>query len=177
MPAKVDVFESHSGADTMPVVGVSALASMRGLVLLTILNEDVEALLDQQRLIEDDQAETQGQNVVAGADFEECSDGALSHGQRSYPLIDRNTPRPFAAVHAEFCHLIRNHSPILQSAPCQPRSKAARESLAGRWHEDDAGKSTAARPGLPPLAQQRFLDLESCPRDRSLLLRGCHFVC
>jgi hypothetical protein len=53
------------------------------LVVLTILDEDVQTLLNQQRLVKDDQAETQGEHIVAGADFKECPYGALSHGQHS----------------------------------------------------------------------------------------------
>lgn len=44
---------------------------------LTVLDQDAQALLDQQRGIEDDQSEAQGQDVVAGADFEEFSDALL----------------------------------------------------------------------------------------------------
>ena len=43
----------------------------------TILNEDSQALLNQKRSIEDDEAETERQDVVAGSHFEEISDALL----------------------------------------------------------------------------------------------------
>lgn len=48
----------------------------------TILDEDVQALLDKQRGIEYNQTEADGKDVVAGADFEEGSNGALYEVQR-----------------------------------------------------------------------------------------------
>lgn len=75
-PAKVDVLESHSGAETMPVWLVSdcswELAAQR-----TILDEDVQALLDEQGGVEDDQTEAERQDVVAGPDLEKGADGLL----------------------------------------------------------------------------------------------------
>ena len=63
MPAKVEVLESHRGAETMPVAihinnsfQLSPLpAAYVGLV--TILDQDVEALLDRQGGIEFDEPE------------------------------------------------------------------------------------------------------------------------
>ena len=49
----------------------------RTTALLTILDQDAQAFLDEQRGVEYDQSETQGQHVVAGADFEEFSDALL----------------------------------------------------------------------------------------------------
>lgn len=49
---------------------------------LTILYEDTQALFDQQCSIENNQAEAKRQHVVACADFEKGSDGAL-HGHVS----------------------------------------------------------------------------------------------
>lgn len=43
----------------------------------TILNENVETLLDQQGGIEDDEAIAEWQNVVTRAGFEEFADGSL----------------------------------------------------------------------------------------------------
>lgn len=43
----------------------------------TVLNENIQALLDQEGGIEDDQTVAEGQHVVAGADFEELTDGSL----------------------------------------------------------------------------------------------------
>lgn len=43
----------------------------------TILNEDVETLLDQQGRVKDNEAVTEGQDIVAGASFEKFADGSL----------------------------------------------------------------------------------------------------
>ena len=66
-PAKVDDVESHIGAETMPgCVNDCVLV----LLLITILGENVQALLDGQRGIEDDESETERKDIVAGASFE-----------------------------------------------------------------------------------------------------------
>lgn len=49
----------------------------RGEVRHAILNENVQAFLDGQPGIEDDQAKTQGENVVTSADLEEVANGTL----------------------------------------------------------------------------------------------------
>lgn len=78
-PAKVEVDESHKGAETIPDHAVSPTISGRHApMLLTILYQDVQALLDQQRGIKNDQAEAQWKNVVACSDLEEIADCALS---------------------------------------------------------------------------------------------------
>lgn len=41
---------------------------------LTILEQDVEALLHEKSCVEDDEPEAEGENIVAGADFEEILD-------------------------------------------------------------------------------------------------------
>ncbi len=46
----------------------------------TILNQDVETLLDEQVGVEDDEAKGQRQDVVAGADLEKVADGLLQVG-------------------------------------------------------------------------------------------------
>jgi hypothetical protein len=43
----------------------------------TILNENVQTLFDQQSSIEDDQAVTERQNVIACTGFEELANGSL----------------------------------------------------------------------------------------------------
>jgi hypothetical protein len=43
----------------------------------TILDEDVETLLDQQSRVEDDETVTERQDVIACAGFEEFADGSL----------------------------------------------------------------------------------------------------
>jgi hypothetical protein len=48
-----------------------------GEVRHAILNENVQALLDGQPGIEDDQAKTQGEDVVTSADLEEVANGTL----------------------------------------------------------------------------------------------------
>ena len=59
-PAKEDVFESHSGAETMPVhdqhsdLVFSRLPEREHIKLLTILDEDGQALLDQQSRVKND---------------------------------------------------------------------------------------------------------------------------
>lgn len=46
----------------------------------TILEQDVEALFDEQVGVEEDEAERQRQDVVAGADLEKVADGFLQVG-------------------------------------------------------------------------------------------------
>lgn len=43
----------------------------------TILDQDIQTLLDQQGCVEDDQAEAERENVVTRADLEEISNRAL----------------------------------------------------------------------------------------------------
>lgn len=76
-PAKVDVDESHKGADTMPT-GVSQTRVISTWTAMpTILYQNIQTLLDQQGCVEDDQAEAERKNVITRADFEEISNGAL----------------------------------------------------------------------------------------------------
>jgi hypothetical protein len=42
-----------------------------------ILNKNVQAFLDGERGVEDDESETEGENVVAGADLQEVANGTL----------------------------------------------------------------------------------------------------
>lgn len=78
-PAKVEVLESQRGAETMPCLRSQSegLTRGRGSCMHTILNEDVETLLDQQGRVKDNEAVTEGQDIVAGASFEEFTDGSL----------------------------------------------------------------------------------------------------
>jgi hypothetical protein len=46
------------------------------------LNQNIERLLDEQIGIQHDEAERQGQDIVASSDFEELADGFLDGGQR-----------------------------------------------------------------------------------------------
>lgn len=41
------------------------------------MNQDVQALPDEELVIEDDEAEGQGKHVVASADFEKLADASL----------------------------------------------------------------------------------------------------
>ena len=87
-PANVEVLESQSGADTMPMRhnrqhGRCSIDLLER--VLTILNEDGEAVLHQKRGVEDDQAKAQGQHVVTGADFEEVSYAFLPCVRKSLP--------------------------------------------------------------------------------------------
>lgn len=52
----------------------------RFLQRLTVLDQDVEALLDEQVGVEHNEAEGQRQHIVAGALAEEVSDGILREG-------------------------------------------------------------------------------------------------
>lgn len=79
----MEVWESHNGADTIPVAGsalrvafeMSTLRGKRG--AQTILEENVEALLDEQVGIENDKAEGKRQHIIARPLLEEVSDGSL----------------------------------------------------------------------------------------------------
>ena len=51
-----------------------------------ILNQDIQTLLDRERSIEYDEPETERKNIVAGADFEEVTDGTLHHIQAREPV-------------------------------------------------------------------------------------------
>jgi hypothetical protein len=74
----VDELESHRGAETMPgddlvssaIVPVSSLE-------LTILDKNVQTLLDSQGGIKDDKAKAERQNIVTCTDFEEIADCTL----------------------------------------------------------------------------------------------------
>lgn len=48
--------------------------------MLTVLDQDIQALLNQQLVIEDDKTARQGEYVVAISDLEELADASL-HGQ------------------------------------------------------------------------------------------------
>jgi hypothetical protein len=76
-PAKVEDLESHSGADTMPARPDQLLHLYVVPGGLTVLVEDVQALLHQQRGIEDYQAVAYGQHVIARPGLEESSDCSL----------------------------------------------------------------------------------------------------
>jgi hypothetical protein len=51
-----------------------------------ILNQDIQTLLDREGSIEYDEPETERENVVACADFEEVTDGTLHHIQAREPV-------------------------------------------------------------------------------------------
>lgn len=80
----MEAFESHNGAETMPVLPDIPLARQpripplegRG-ALHAILNEDIQALLDGERGIKDNEAKTEGEDVVTVADFQEVANGTL----------------------------------------------------------------------------------------------------
>lgn len=89
-PAKVEDVESHSGAETIPVLCM--LSSQRDCIRdahsprsrrklvggrHAVLYEDVQALLDGQRCIEHDKSETERKDIIAGTDFEEVANGTL----------------------------------------------------------------------------------------------------
>jgi len=50
----------------------------------TILNQDVQTLLDQQRRVEDDKAETQRKNIIGGSLLEELTDSNLGKERSEY---------------------------------------------------------------------------------------------
>jgi len=52
----------------------------------TILNQDVQTLLDQQRRVEDDKAETQRKNIIGGSLLEELTDSNLDEEGSEFRL-------------------------------------------------------------------------------------------
>jgi hypothetical protein len=74
----VDDLESHSGAETMPARPDQLLHLYVVPGGLTVLVENVQALLHQQRGIEDYQAVAYGQHVIARPGLEESSDCSLA---------------------------------------------------------------------------------------------------
>jgi predicted short-subunit dehydrogenase-like oxidoreductase (DUF2520 family) len=76
-PANVDLLESQSGAETMPTRYVNPSASVHPRCVLTILDQYIKTLLDEEIGIEDDQSKAQGQDIVTGADLEKGSDTLL----------------------------------------------------------------------------------------------------
>lgn len=77
----MEVCESHKGAETIPgrAVSTRVAVSWSGNIKLarTILKEDIEALLDEQIGVENDQAKGERENVVTGPFLEEVPDGSL----------------------------------------------------------------------------------------------------
>lgn len=65
----------------MPVMSMAAISAVPCIFFagqLTILDEDVETLLDGERGVENDQTEAQRQHVVTGSHLEKVANGALS---------------------------------------------------------------------------------------------------
>lgn len=54
----------------------------------TVLNQDVETLLDEQVGIENDKAEREGQDIVAGANFEEIANRILEEEEMTVSYWD-----------------------------------------------------------------------------------------
>lgn len=82
-PAKVDVFESHSGAETMPIQQPSVPRSTRHRGqddggYHTVLHEDVHASSDEEVVVEHDESEGERQDIVAGSDLEKLANGRLA---------------------------------------------------------------------------------------------------
>jgi hypothetical protein len=100
----VDDLESHSGAETMPIYNVS-YGRGRRYGALAVLVEDVQALLDEQRRVQHDQAVADGQHIVAGPRLEECADRSLAGVSG---VVGRT-------LQATVC------APGSQSAPCRRR--------------------------------------------------------
>jgi hypothetical protein len=95
----VDDLESHSGAETMPADTVLALVAAIHIAsscpsfstgTLTILIEDIEALLDQQRRVQYDQAVADGQHIVARPRLQE---GAYRPQALNLLLVSRGQRR------------------------------------------------------------------------------------
>ena len=95
-PANVELFESHSGADTMPVKVSCQMPGMRetGRAARTILDQNRQALLDQQLGVEDDQSEAQRQHVVTRPDLEEITNPLLLTEQERQLRIPDRAERP-----------------------------------------------------------------------------------
>lgn len=66
---------------------------------LTILEQDVEALLHEKSCVEDDEPEAEWENVVTGADFEEILDLFLCRSKVTWG-ISRTVPAQRCAVPA-----------------------------------------------------------------------------
>lgn len=81
----MDDLESHSGADTMPVNDVR-LCCTTPKDALTVLVEDVETLLDQQRRVQHYQAIADGQHIVARPGLQKSTYSPLISCQRLYML-------------------------------------------------------------------------------------------
>lgn len=77
----MEVFESHSGADTMPFEVSEAYQRVAEQYKHTALYEDVDALLHKQRSVEDNQAVAQRQHIIAGAHLEKGPDRTLYHAK------------------------------------------------------------------------------------------------
>lgn len=86
-PAKVDELESHNGAETIPDEIVSLPTDQASLIVVTILDQNVQALFNSQGSIKDDQAKAEGQDIVACADLEEVADRMLDERERSCQLV------------------------------------------------------------------------------------------
>ena len=72
-PAKVEVLESHSGADTMPGWLLGDPCGGTGGEVHTALDEDVQTLLNEQSGVQDYESVAERQHIVRGADFEKRS--------------------------------------------------------------------------------------------------------
>lgn len=113
-PAKVDVDESHNGADTIAMQHPSVFSSRRHKCgrnsrNRTVLHQDVQAGSNGEVIVEHDESEGQRQDIVAGSNFEELAYGRLVRGSIS------QTPSTHSFT--VFCVLLR---PLPQ---CIPRSE------------------------------------------------------
>ena len=111
----MDDFESHSGAETMPVHGMAlAFVGQCRRDALAVLVEYVEALLDKQRSVQYDQAIADGQDIVARPSLEEGAYGPLAQCQCSVFSVECRCRRLCVAA---IC--IIPYLPGLQSVLCQ----------------------------------------------------------
>ena len=71
----------------------------------TILNQDVQTLLDQQRCIEDDKTEAQWQNIVSGTLLEKLTNSNLGEDRVSTCLVSHDTSRGLV-THQRICLIL-----------------------------------------------------------------------
>lgn len=91
---------------------------------LTILDENVEAFLDGERGVENDQAEAQREHVVAGSHLKKVANGALQDAfsviftMRSYIIADgRMCSSPGSPGSSLLLSLTPHHNPAKELGP------------------------------------------------------------
>lgn len=104
----------------------------------TILNQDVEALLDEQVVVEHDEAEREREHIVAGPDFEELANPAL------FDVLARSSRRRLC------CMAARN--PASQPRVCR-RPQRHRDHKVARGPAGCLGMGMLTRPCICSLSR------------------------